>query len=492
MIKDRKHIIEILDNIYNQYSGTFKNGNGENFWPFYRIQIGYILYTIIGSKYNHKNDNVRLKYVPFKYRVRDFYILCKLFIRVCILKFKYNNKLKGKALLFGYNDHYYLSNGKSINSYLSPFAHEIDGKIEYEELLLFHNIANKKETDLYNLYNTFYRYQKSKALIKGLFNKINKEAYESASVVNDYLVSKEIKQHGYISNVLYQGIIDFEIKTQTFLLFLKIVNPKLIWTYCFYDGATMALIRASNRLKINSVEYQHSIQPDEHFAYAKWQDIDEYPDFFPAKFWVWQQSDKERIFRNFTGYNYLPKPVFGGNLFSLHEKEINNSFPSENKRGILITLQGEWVPFYLEAVIKEDVKYLWYFRLHPRYPVDKEQLLKFRDAFSEKVEIDDANNLTVYELFRKIKFHITAASGVALESKGFGIKNIITGEFGLSAYKAEIDSGLFSYCTDKDTMCKLLYSETDFNEKPDDNTLEERKIVDEELNKLLLNEENNL
>ena len=493
VFRDRIHIIEILDDIYFKISDKFKNNLGKNPWPFYRVQIGFLLYTIFNNKFNDNNNAAKLSYLPTKYKVSNFYRLFKQFIEITFLKLKHKNKLSGKVLLFGYNEHYYQYNGKDINSYLSPFKDELEKKnIPYEELLFSHDVSRKKETELYYLYTVIYQYQKSKFLLKNLFNKNNENAYKNAKIVNDYFLEKGLKQHGYISKVLYAGQIDFEIKYFTFVQFLKIVNPKLIWTYCFYDSSTMALIKAANYLKVDNIEYQHSIQPDEHFAYAKWHDIDLYKEFFPNKFWVWQQSDKDRILKNFTGLNYQPKPIYGENLFSIQEKEISSSILPEHKNGVLITLQGEWIPSYLETIIKEDDQYLWYFRLHPRYPGDKMQLLKFKEDYPAKTEIEDANKLTVYELFRKVRFHITAASGVALESKGFGIKNIITGLFGLSAYKVEIDSGLFSYCTDKDTMYNLLYSKTDSHERLDADILAERKIVDDELNKLLLNEENYL
>ena len=494
VFRDRIHIIEILDDIYFKFSDKFKNNLGKNPWPFYRVQIGFYLYLIFNNKFNDNNNEVKLKYIPTNYKISNFYKLCKQLIAITFLKLKHKNKLSGKVLLFGYNEHYYHYNGKDINSYLSPFKDELEKKnIPYEELLFSHDSSRKKKTELYDLYTAIYQYQKSKFLLKNLFNKNNENAYKNAEIVNGYFLEKGLKQHGYISKVLYAGQINFEIKYFAFVQFLKILNPKLIWTYCFYDSSTMALIKAANYLKVDNVEYQHSIQPDEHFAYAKWHDIDLYKEFFPNKFWVWQQSDKDRILKNFTGINYLPKPIYGENLFSIQEKEISSSIMPEHKNGVLITLQGDWIPSYLESIIEEDKIFFWYFRLHPRYlGGDKEQLLKLRNMYSEKIDIEDANNLTVYELFRKVKFHITAASGVALESKGFSIKNIITGLFGLSAYKVEIESGLFSYCTDKDTMYELLYKKTDFDKNSNADILMERKIVDNELNKLLLNEESYL
>jgi len=494
VFRDRIHIIEILDDIYFKFSDKFKNNLGKNPWPFYRVQIGFLLYKIFNNNFNQNNNRAKLKYTRTNYKILNFYRLCKQFSEITFLKIKHKNRLSGKVLLFGYNEHYYQYNGKDINSYLSPFKVELEKKnIVYEELLLSHDVSRKQETELYDLYIAIYQYQKSKFLLKNLFNKINENAYKNADKVNGYFLEKGLKQHEDIAKVIYKGQINFEINYHTSIQFLKIVNPKLIWTYCFYDSSTMALIKAANYLKIDNVEYQHSIQPDEHFAYAKWQDIDLYQEFFPNKFWVWQQSDKERILRNFTGRLYKPKPIFGGNLFSLQEKEISYSIASENKNGVLITLQGEWIPPYLEEIIKEDEKFFWYFRLHPRYPGgDKALLVKFRNEYPAKIDIEDANNLTVYELFRKVKLHITAASGVALESKGFGIANIITGEFGLSAYKTEINSGLFSYCTDKDTIYELLYKKIDFDKNSNADILMERQILDAELNKLLLNEDSYL
>jgi hypothetical protein len=227
----------------------------------------------------------------------------------------------------------------------------------------------------------------------------------------------------------------------------------------------MALNRAANHLKIKSIEYQHSQQSDEHFAYAPWKNIELYSEFFPNTFWLWKKSDADRILRNFSSSKYIPNVIVGGNLSVIQQKEEFNYKASEAHKGILVSLQGIWIPGFLEEIIARDTEHFWYFRLHPRYPEDKQKLIDFRNKFPGKIEMDLANSLSLYELFTKVSISVTDFSGVALEAQEFGVKNIIIGKRGSEVYKQEIGEGSF-HCalTETDFMEHLnLFSQQNYN-----------------------------
>jgi len=486
MLKTRVDAINLLDEMYYTISSKFKGK--KDFWPSSRIETGYVLYFIIADKISSDAKKRKLIYKKTNYTFSDFRFLLKQKINIYRLKKKFVNGLKGQVLLFGYTDNYYNNNNQFINSYLSPFKIELDKKLIKNHEFLFTNKQplDEKRSEFMDLYTLLYEYYKNLWKLKNIYKHSNKRAFHNATLVDNFLSSKNIKEHGHIANNVYKSEIEFEIKTKTFIHFLKIVNPKCIWAYCYYDNTTMALLKAANTLNINNAEYQHSIQPDEHFGYGKWPEIDSYKNCFPENFWVWQQSDKDRLIRNFSGNKYQPNVICGGNIYSIQQKEAIVSQQSENlAKGILICLQGSWIPEYLEKIIEEDQEYVWYFRLHPRYSEDKLQLTKLLEKIPKKVNMDDANSLSLFELFRKVNTLITPSSGAALESKGFAIKVIITDGFGLSAYKTEIEEGEFYYCTDKETMVDLLYVKSNDIINVGKSIVFERQRLNDGLNYLL-------
>jgi hypothetical protein len=301
MLKTRVDAINLLDEMYYTISSKFKGK--KDFWPSSRIETGYVLYFIIADKISSDAKKRKLIYKKTNYTFSDFRFLLKQKINIYRLKKKFVNGLKGQVLLFGYTDNYYNNNNQFINSYLSPFKIELDKKLIKNHEFLFTNKQplDEKRSEFMDLYTLLYEYYKNLWKLKNIYKHSNKRAFHNATLVDNFLSSKNIKEHGHIANNVYKSEIEFEIKTKTFIHFLKIVNPKCIWAYCYYDNTTMALLKAANTLNINNAEYQHSIQPDEHFGYGKWPEIDSYKNCFPENFWVWQQSDKDRLIRNFSG-----------------------------------------------------------------------------------------------------------------------------------------------------------------------------------------------
>jgi hypothetical protein len=214
------------------------------------------------------------------------------------------------------------------------------------------------------------------------------------------------------------------------------------------------MIRAANSLNITTIEYQHSVISDNHFAYSKWEHIDECFAFFPKYFWVWTEDDKELIEKNFTGHTYRPIVHVVGNMYL--EQELSNVLTINNNRNVLIALQGQWIPDFVEKIIVTSTGVMWYFRLHPRYPHDKEKLLNFVSTYPDKVKMNEANNMLLYDLFRQVSTVITMFSSVAIEAHKFGLKVIIVGEEGYSSYEKSIKKGEFYYANNAEQLSKLL------------------------------------
>jgi hypothetical protein len=182
--------------------------------------------------------------------------------------------------------------------------------------------------------------------------------------------------------------------------------------------------------------------------------IDEYHNFFPKSFFVWNDIYKNVISRNFTGKSYIPEIIVSGNYYLKQEK--NNIIKKNKGNDILVCLQGYWIPEFVENVIINSNNIKWYFRLHPRYYADKEKLLSFAASNPDKVEIDKANKLPLYELFGDVSKLLTMFSSSAYEAKEFGLRVIIVGSYGYNSFKDYIVNGDFAYAEDEGQLLKLI------------------------------------
>lgn len=459
MKKTKDDIIQFLHDL-EEYLVKQKDFDFKYF-PVVRIQIGYYLHLLKYDKLQLEKLNHTVSFKIEKFKIKNFFTLLCLWFIILTLKIYNRNLLKGKVLLVGYAKHYYTNNNKPYNLYISPIKQELSKtKIKYEEFQLNHIQKQILHTRLRVFYDVLIKYNQ---LLFRLKNNTQTTLQTNVEIVQYYLQNNHVlPQIGHFINSLYRTSIEQEVQYKVFITMLQIAKPKLVWDYCYYDNAIMALNRAANTLKIRNIEYQHSIQGNEHFAYAKWYYIDKYSDFFPETFAVWSESHELDIRNNFTGRIYKPNTIVTGNLAVASQKKWYNYKTNESKKGILISLQGMWIPDFVQQVIEQDDCYKWYFRLHPRYPEDKMKLINFNNQFPNKIEIDEANNLSLYELFTKVNTHITHFSGVALEAEEFGIKNIIIGEKGKNVYKEQIQNNKFLYADSAADLkqCFLIQIET--------------------------------
>lgn len=417
--------------------------------PLIRIQLGYFFHLLNYNKLRRESLAAKSEYVKHSAQT-GLLSQIKWKLKLSQLKRNYKNILSGKIMLFGFNEHYYEGN---VNLYLSPFKAELEKKsIPHTEFLISNNGTVKHQSELNKLYRHLYDHHHLSRY------ESERDAIVNAEIIKNFLTQENIPHAEHVGNIIYKAQIEQQVKFITFLDFLKITKPKLIWTYVYYDNAVTALIRAANKLSIRTVEYQHSVQSDKHFAYAKWQNAGYYKDFFPNTFWGWSKNDSDRILRNFSDNSFKPEVITGGNISVLQQKELYEIADKQHVKGILVSLQGTWIPKFLEHVIEQDNDYKWYFRLHPRYPEDKTKLNAFKERFPEKIETEAANRLTLYELFNKVNFSVTDFSGVALEAAQFGIQNIIVGQAGSEVYTHEIIDGTF----------KLALNENDFKKSISD------------------------
>ncbi|MEN2415070.1 hypothetical protein [Flavobacterium mesophilum] len=429
---------EIFIKAYENHEFNFC---GINWWPLIKIQVSYQIHL--------KNANLfKISDVSKPFNEIDTHTTLKDNLRFYIQNFKKPKSVKTLIVTDSSNAHSSATE-KSICShpYTDPFIYYFQ-KLKIEHIVFDY----KKEQCLLNYDLKVLK----KIYLKQVKNNFSKDDTIKLQLVElcDFLLQNygdDFKLYNY----LVQNIINNQTEFLMFYFVLKRVDVKNILLYCYYNNTMMSIIRAANLLKIQTIEYQHSQVTSNHFAYSSWKALKEKSKiFFPSKVWVWRQNDAEYLEKNFVSAkknNY----VVGGNLF-LSLLKIKKSKKEDGKTRILVTLQGQGLPDYIIEYLDNNPNLILYLRIHPRYFQDKEICEKLKSKYTAQIEIEDANSLTLHELFNFVDYHLTNFSGAAIEAEYYDLTNIIYGDKGYISYENEIKSGKYLFIECQDDLDKIV------------------------------------
>jgi len=451
MFETRKEYLDILRRLQSVIFPKLKKNWGNNVWGIMQIGLGFLFHHIYANKID---DSLQKDSKMMKVRRDDIKRILKLSVFLPLRIIRWSGFLRGKTLIISHSTHFITKDGKRYNIFSGSYKNRLE---ECDEAYFDFEIDTQERNGIKILFDDLNSYCSSLLKIKNkILSKEIRGVLYNVKLVDTFFDNDEWFNSNKIAFYLRDVIIENHILFLMYKTFLAILRPKQVWVYCYYSLTMLALVRAANALNIRTIEYQHSVISDNHFAYTKWERIDEYSATLPRYFWVWTKDDKIIIEKNFMGHMYKPVVQIVGNMYL--EQEANSS-PIDNKndnRDVLIALQGQWIPDFVEKVIVESVGVMWYFRLHPRYPYDKERLLSFASRYPDKINIDEANNMLLYDLFRKISTVIVMFSTIAIEAHKFGLKVIIVGEEGYFSYEQSIKNAKYYYASDVEQLSKLL------------------------------------
>jgi len=296
-----------------------------------------------------------------------------------------------------------------------------------------------------------------------------------------------------IKSISYQRIVDtvsqIRDKADFYRMILKSAKAKIGLMVCYYREDGYAFSLACHELSIPSVDIQHGVQGEYHFAYGGWNNVpDEGYNILPSAFWCWSEYEQsfiskwgKRYHQSFVGGNgWLDMWMSSDFQLSNQYNDIINKSTENGQIKIIMTLQPLYglpgwdhnIPQWVIDAIKEcPENWRFYIRSHPQmvsgnYRNELESTIEQlkSNGILDKVEIDLATNLPLPALLQVMDVHITAFSTCVLEAEYFGIASVIIHKTGCSYYKDQVESGKVLPAFNKQ---QLIYSISEQYKKKD-------------------------
>ena len=489
--------MKVFNEIENDFPVDKWKINNIHVWPYIRVQIAYN----IDDKINRENQGFYKKNVRFWSKIFNLpgKVLKKL-IRIIekvtvILTYslteKKTNQAKADLLFLSVSSTRTFLIDKWFNIQSDPFLAHLENSdinclvLEYDNGVGFRKpIFFKHKHINFDKYFEYYLW-KNKAIVSSRGD-IQLEKYDEFRS----FMKKRFSSHNL------EGIIDIDKLTQRANhikrlsnLFKQIIKNNSV-KICFitnYDNINgMALCYTCHELDIPSVELQHGVQGDLHFAYGRWLNVPrEGYNTLPSVFWTWSREQQHFIDKWAKGISTKHRAFWGGNpwvemwkgkdnkltqYYSHKINKIKNNDPDSIY--ILYTLQpleGDILPDNIvEAYRNSPPNWRWWFRLHPRQLKRSSKIIQH---LQEELKIPGSDIKLVSELPLPIILnyahaHVTQVSSAILEAEIFNVPSVFTHPIGATVYEQQIQKGIAIYCDEKkDDLNECIAQQLKF--KPD-------------------------
>jgi rhodanese-related sulfurtransferase len=431
--------LELLEQAFADETFVFDE---VDWWVLIRTQIISRLHLQLTTKKdNSKKERIEDKVKVFNASIKDK-------VKFLLVKNRYKRSDKEIAVLTNSSNVTTIdSKGKRINQYTDPFL-EYFAKLNltYD---LFDLYSNQIKVEHYEFIYLFFRQKVSVKFNNDLLFQ------EKIRKIDNYFDAKNLFNFS-IYNLLKNVIVNNQSTYYTYSLFFKNSKYKTVLYYCYYGNRTMAINRAAKDNGIKTIEYQHSLLSNYHYAYSRWTiRVKKCESFFPSIIWVWDNEFKSLIDSNFSMFKSM-EAVTGGNVFNSNYGSNSDNIQDLNIEAnmvkVLITLQGMGIPDFIKEFILNDAKIFWLIRFHPRYPMDQSGIKDLLKQKKNNIDIKIANEAPLQALFKFVDYHITSFSGCAIEAEFFNVPNLIFGEDGYNSYKSKIDEGYYVFVDNEEVL----------------------------------------
>jgi hypothetical protein len=237
------------------------------------------------------------------------------------------------------------------------------------------------------------------------------------------------------------------------------IKPRSAFLVSYYNFAGMAFNLACRNLGIFSIDIQHGLQGDLHWAYGRWNNIPETGyELLPRFFWVWSDWEAEAIRGWSSGVSAWHRPVVGGNLFldlwRSSESEIVKYYDDKiggvkkNKGHLIHVLytvgyeENEKLATVFNAMRQTESLCYWWLRVHPGKLSERASYKKLvREHRILNGEVDLATDLPLYALLRQMDLHLTFYSSSVFEAEDLGVPSVVVGDYAKELFSDQISSG---------------------------------------------------
>lgn len=424
--------------------------NGIDIWPYIRIRL-YLNMLVFSGGTSYKQSNFDVPVHRSHNFLNKIITSIKIIFALFRLPLFYFRLQKKKTLLFGTCFHRVLFNGKYFNRF-------------YDSIIEHHNLQNNVYMMEYNkvcepIYNKKAVIKLSKRLhdYKLLLKiKPKNRSFKDSIQLKDYNDFYEeisgLKLDIQTLKVSKNDLINWSVKMNSLKGFYskvyKKTNPsKVVFLgYYGYDDLYAALIVA-NKMKINTIDFQHGPQTNIHMAYSSWSKLPHQGfNTMPREFWTWDKNSKENIESWASKTQSSRVKVVGQPYisFSIANKKLKNQ-----ESEILYSLQVEPLDQLGTKIINliQNSEYKWNLRLHPRSISNEEELTLFlnKKGLFKNFKIQDPVTNPLPESLVHTILHVTNFSGCLIEAHLMGVPSLIINNVGKEMFADYIDNKLVYY-----------------------------------------------
>lgn len=241
---------------------------------------------------------------------------------------------------------------------------------------------------------------------------------------------------------------------------LRRSRARLAFIVGYYSVEGMGFVSACRRCGVAVVDVQHGVQGALHPAYAAWHRPagGRLHPLLPDRFWVWSDWEREVVARWADGTGHAA--VVGGNPWldvwderaawpgaaASAQAARRLREPAGGRPVALVTLQyglvdGDQLDPLVELVRAAGTRFAFWVRLHPLM-LDRREAVRARlAAAGATVELDACTDLPLHAVLPHADVHLTHSSSTAIEAAQFGLRTVLTSDYGAELFTPLIDAG---------------------------------------------------
>ena len=413
---------------------------------------------------NESMNNIKKKNRNFFLKLLTLLKIPKFYNEYIQLNKKINQLSKKKIELVFFSDHlfhYDQIKNKKVNLFIDPYYENLRNKYRSLKVEI---VSNQFQEYSIKRNEPFYL----KLFILNIKKYLNKSIFNIFTKIKNSALSKSKLKSGNFNKAI-QDLDNIIFDADIIELFLKKINPKIVFLTCYYTHKNLSIILACKKLKIPTVDIQHGGHELYHLMYSNWKKMPKNGfELLPDYFWIWGDNQKnDGIFNNLkTKHRY----VVGGKsqLEYWKKNKLHLSHKSKNdkkeflikkkkyKKIILFCSTYTKVPKVIFKLIKKSPKdWLWLIRTHPRHGNLKKFKSQFRSNNFKNLEINFSSSVDLDFLLNNVSNVIVEFSSIIYDALYFNVPSIVL-QKNKKLFKKKIKNKNLNFTLDENKIFDLI------------------------------------